>query len=87
MNEDDESELRRYRDYEQFKEHMTQFLVDHGANKQDVRALARALVWTASVVARMDGWLRWAIGAAFLAAVAGVVANMALPDLIAGLGS
>lgn len=85
MNEDEEAELQRFRSYEQFKEHLSQFLVDHGANKQDVPTLVRALVWVASVVARMDGWLRWAIGAAFLAAVLGVLANVALPDLLSGL--
>lgn len=85
MNEDDETELARFRSYREFKGHFERLLVDHGAKKEHVPQIVRSMIWWASVMAKVDGWFRWVVAAAMVAAVVAVIGSLTLRDVLSGM--
>lgn len=85
MNENDEETLAQYRAYDEFKQHFERYLKDHGAQGKDVPLIVRSMIWWASVMAKVDGWLRWVVAAAMVAATVALIGSLALKDLIGGL--
>lgn len=85
MNEEDENELAARRAYDDFKGHFERYLKDHGAQGKDVPVIVRSMIWWASVMAKVDGWLRWVIAAAMVASTVALIGSLALKDLIGGI--
>ena len=85
MNQEDETELARFRAYKEFKVHFERYLADHGARKEHVAEIVRSTIWWASVMAKVDGWFRWFVAAAMVAAIMALIGSLTLKDIIAGL--
>lgn len=86
MVESDENELARYKAYDEFKGHFERYLTDHGARSEHVTQIVRSIIWWSSVMAKVDGWLRWLVAASMIAAITALIGTLTLKDALAGLG-
>lgn len=86
MSEEDIKELESRRAYDQFLDHMDQYLIECGASPTQAKAIGRHLVWWASVLAKTHGWFTGFVALAAVASLLVLAGYISIRQLFTGVG-